>query len=111
MAQVSLTINGRKYQIACDNGQEAHLSRLGAYVDKRVSELAAAVGQIGDARLLVMVSLLVADELSDAYAKMEVLRAADKGAAARLEAEETIGANIEKLALRIENIAETLELP
>ena len=111
MAQVSLTINGRKYQIACDNGQEAHLSRLGAYVDKRVNELAAAVGQIGDARLLVMVSLLVADELSDAYAKMEVLRAADKEAAARLEAEETLGANIEQLALRIESIAEALEQP
>ncbi len=109
MAQVTVTINGRKYQIACDDGQEAHLSRLGADVDKRVGELVAAVGQIGDAHLLVMASLLVADELSDAYAKLDVLGSADKGVAARLSAEEELGNNIEMLARRIEDIAESVE--
>ena len=59
MAHVTVTINGRQYQVACDDGQEAHLSRLGKYVDNRVQELVAAVGQAGDARLLVMVSLLL----------------------------------------------------
>ena len=66
MALVTVTINGRDYEIACDDGQEAHLSRLGTYVDKRIGELVAAVGQVGGARLLVMASLLLADELSDA---------------------------------------------
>ncbi len=61
MAQVSVEINGRKYQIACDDGQEAHLKRLGDYIDNRVQELIAGVGQVGDERLLVMVSLLFAD--------------------------------------------------
>ena len=65
MAQVSVTINDRKYQITCEDGQEAHLTRLGNYVDKRLKELVAAVGQVGDAQLLVMVSLLVTDELSE----------------------------------------------
>ena len=64
MAQVDVAINGRSYQIACDDGQEAHLSQLGQYVDKRVRELVSAVGQIGDSRLLVMASLLIADELA-----------------------------------------------
>ncbi len=36
MAQVAVEINGRKYQIACDDGQEAHLKRLGDYIDNRV---------------------------------------------------------------------------
>ena len=40
MAQVDVTINGRDYQIACDDGQEAHLVQLGEYVDRRVKELA-----------------------------------------------------------------------
>ena len=71
MASVNVTINGRSYQIACDDGQEAHLKRLGSYIDKRIAELVASVGQIGDARLLVMVSLLIADEMSDAYSKLE----------------------------------------
>ena len=109
MANVTVEINDRKYQIACDDGQEAHLRRLGDYIDNRVKELIAAVGQTGDARLLVMVSLLIADELSDAYAELETVRAADEGTAAIMSAEEVLGANLDKLASRIENIAESLE--
>ena len=109
MAQVSVIINGRKYQVACDDGQEAHLSRLAAYVDKRVGELVAAVGQVGDARLLVMATLLVADELSDAYAELEVLKADGADGTERLAAEENLGATMETLARRIVDVAETLE--
>ncbi len=109
MGQVNVEINGRKYQIACDDGQEAHLARLGSYIDNRVDELIAAVGQIGDARLLVMVSLLVADELSDAYSELEVARSADDGANALLNAEEKLSTDIDSLSARIESIAETLE--
>ncbi|NQW01402.1 MAG: cell division protein ZapA [Rhodospirillales bacterium] len=109
MGQVSVEINGRKYQIACDDGQEAHLTRLGSYINNRVEELIAAVGQIGDARLLVMVSLLVADELSDAYSELDVARSADDGANARLTAEDKLSARIDGLSSRIESIAETLE--
>ena len=48
MAQVEVKINGRNYQIACDDGQEAYLAQLGEYIDKRVQELVSAVGQVGD---------------------------------------------------------------
>ena len=109
MGQVNVEINNRKYQIACDDGQEEHLARLGTYVDNRVSELVASVGQIGDARILVMVSLLVADELSDAYAELEVARSAEGGAAAILTAEEALSSKMDGLANRIESIAESLE--
>lgn len=109
MVQVSVTINARKYQIACDDGQEAHLTRLGAYVDKRISELVAAVGQVGDARLLVMVSLLVADELSDAYAELDAVKATGGSAAVRLRADESMSSRIESLARKIDDIAQTLE--
>ena len=40
MAQVSINIRGRAYQVACDDGQEAHLARLGRYLDERVREKA-----------------------------------------------------------------------
>ncbi len=109
MAQVTVSILGRDYDVACDDGQEAHLSRLGTYVDKRIQELVAAVGDVGEARLLVMVSLLLADELSDLYAELEVARSADAGARALLSAEDSLSANIEDLAVRIEVIAERLE--
>ena len=109
MAQVTVTINGHEYQVACDDGQEAHLARLGSYVDNRAGELSAAVGKVDDARLLVMVALLLADELSDAYAELDVARSAGEGVAALMSAEESLSANIEDLANRIENIAESLE--
>lgn len=109
MAQVTVIINERKYTIACDDGQEAHLSRLGGYIDKRFSELVAAVGQVGDAKLLVMVSLLVADELSDVYAEMETVKSGGKGAAAAANTEERVSKTLEKIAGRIESIAARLE--
>ena len=109
MAQVTVTINARKYTIACDDGQEAHLTRLGDYIDRRVGELVAAVGQIGDAKLLVMVSLLIADELSDAYSEMETMRSGGKGAAAAADADQKLGSNLERLAEKIEDIAERFE--
>ncbi len=108
MAQVSITINGRKYQVACDDGQEAHLKRLGDYVDKRLNELVAAVGQVGDSRLLVMVSLLLADELSDLYAESQSHKSDSEGASSA-RAEEELGAIVEKMAERIENIAASIE--
>ena len=109
MAQVTVTINERKYYVACDDGQEAHLSRLGTYVDNRVSELVAAVGQVSDAKLLVMVSLLVADELSDAYSEMDTLKSGGKGAAAAAAADGRLSKSLEKLSERIESIAASLE--
>lgn len=109
MGQVTVGINGRSYQVACDDGQEAHLNRLGAYVDNRVQELIAAVGQVGDARLLVMVSLLLADELSDAYSEMETMRSKREGVARAMDAEERVSGLLEDLAQRIETIAAEVE--
>ena len=108
MPQVTVQINGRGYQIACDEGQEAHLARLGNYIDNRIQELVASVGRIGDVRLLVMVSLLLADELSDAYAQLKVA-SADRGVAARMDREENLAVALESVAQRIETIAESLE--
>jgi cell division protein ZapA len=107
MAKVAVTINGRKYDIACDDGQEAHLSRLSQYIDKRVEELVAAVGQVGDARLLVMASLLVADELSEVYTELDALRAERRGPT--VDAGAMAVGDLDKLASRIEGIADRLE--
>ena len=117
MAQHSISINGRSYTIACEDGQEEHLNRLAAYLGERVGELTASLGQIGDARLLVMAGLLIADELSDAYADVAAARGEslddplDKAAVAALRESDdaTAAAQIESLAERIESIAERLE--
>ena len=105
MPQVDVTINGHDYRIACDDGQEEHLTQLAEYVDKRVQELVTSVGQVGDSRLLVMTSLLIADELSEAYADIERQNSsADAGPGDRELAE-----IIDSAAARIEGIAAGLE--
>jgi cell division protein ZapA len=109
MAHVSVTINNHDFSIACDDGQEAHLSRLASYIDKRIDELVASIGQVGNERLLVMVSLLGADELSDVYAEIDSMRNQDQRVSARLNAEEAHSSSIEILAQRIEAIAESIE--
>ncbi len=120
MAQVKIKINGRSYEIACDDGQEEHVMRLGKYVDKKVSELAGQVGQVGDARLLVMASLMITDELSEAYGELEDIREGKAGMvgqeaaadAARAAAEATARQTAEglrTLTRRIEDIAAGLE--
>ncbi|CCQ73303.1 cell division protein ZapA [Magnetospira sp. QH-2] len=109
MAQVTVEINGRRYQIACDDGQEAHLTRLAAYIDKQVGELVGTVGQIGDARLLVMASLMISDELSDAYSELEILRGGTDAVTARRKADDKMAERIEALAQRVESFALKLE--
>ena len=74
MSQLDIQINGRSYNIACDDGQEEHLQKLGRFYGDRVEELASAMGQVGEARLMLMAGLMVADELSDAYAEVEKLK-------------------------------------
>ncbi len=63
MGQISLTLNGKIYRMACDDGDEARLQALAAHVSKKLDHLVGEFGQVGDARLFLMSALLVADEL------------------------------------------------
>lgn len=65
MGKVSLNINGRKYALGCEDGEEERLMRLGQKLDDYVNNLANQVGQIGDLRLLVMAGITMLDELEE----------------------------------------------
>ncbi len=78
MGQVSVPVNGRSYTIACDDGQEARIRRLAQYVDAKVGEFVASVGQVGEARLLLLAALVIADELSDANDALERERSPER---------------------------------
>ena len=66
MSHVSVTINGRQFRMACDDGQEDHLQRLAETVNAKVEELKGSFGEIGDTRLTVMAAIMVADDLAEA---------------------------------------------
>jgi cell division protein ZapA len=116
MAQVSVTINGRQYRMACDDGQENHLARLAHDLDQRIARLRTDFGEIGDMRLTVMAALIVADELGEQGQRMRrledelvALQDARMVAADRVKATEAaIAAAFDSAAERIEKIAKTL---
>src|ERR1700693_3826770 len=73
MSQVTVTINGRQFRMACEDGQESHLLRLAQDLDQRIERLRVTFGEIGDTRLTVMAALTVADELADTSGKLRRL--------------------------------------
>jgi cell division protein ZapA len=116
MAQVSVTINGRVYRMACDDGQEDHLARLARDIDARIGQLRSAFGEIGDTRLAVMAAIMVADELAETRRRMRSIEHELDGVrdtrvaeVSRIEASERAFADaIEGAADRIERIAHSL---
>jgi cell division protein ZapA len=67
MAQVTVRINGYAYTVGCEDGQEAHLQAMAEAVDRRVDSIKALGGQSGEARLLALAALLMADEIHDLH--------------------------------------------
>jgi cell division protein ZapA len=65
MAQVTVTIDGKSYRMACDEGQEEHLIDLAGRFDQYVMHLKGSFGEIGDQRLTVMAGIMVMDELAE----------------------------------------------
>jgi cell division protein ZapA len=73
MAQITSTIAGRQFRLACEDGQEEHLQELAKDIDQRIISLRRKFGEIGDTRLTVMAALMVADELAETIQKMRLL--------------------------------------
>jgi cell division protein ZapA len=108
MAQVVLKINGFTYTLGCPDGQEANLQALGAELDARVTSIKAQVGNLGEARLLVMAGIMLADELAD-LKRDGPQPAAQEAAAARPSADEAATADaLIGLARRLEGVATRL---
>ena len=112
MAQVSVSIGGRAYRLACNPGEEAHLEALARDVDEKIKEMRASFGEIGDQRLVVMAALTIADELSEARKTLEAqLRRAEAAVlaedAARSDAEVAARA-LDEMSARVETLAAAL---
>jgi cell division protein ZapA len=73
MPEVFVEISGRKYRMACAEGQESHLQALAARFDQLVEKFRAEFGEIGDTRLTVMAGIAVLDDLVDAERRLVAL--------------------------------------
>ncbi len=113
MAQVNVSIAGRAYRMACADGEEAHLQKLGRKIDAMVEEFRGSFGEIGDQRLLVMAAVAVADELSEAERRIAGLHneisalneARERAEKERSEWTDTVASALEGAAERMERMA------
>ncbi|MDH7792742.1 cell division protein ZapA [Ochrobactrum sp. AN78] len=116
MATVTVTIDGKAYRMACDEGQEEHLSGLADRFDQYVTHLKSSFGEIGDLRLTVMAGIMVMDELAETQKRIkgleaeietlrrsrdEALTSADKNDAAITGLLSDVAARLEQVASRI----------
>ena len=116
MNHINVTINGRQYRMACEEGQEAWLLNLAGNLESRIQSLRGKFGEIGDARLTVMAALTVCDELADAGTRIRnleeeltALRDIRVAAADRAKATQTAVANaLNAAADRIEKTTQVL---
>ena len=110
MPQVSVSINGKTYRMACDEGEEDRLVGLAGKFDAYVESLKSSFGEIGDQRLTVMAAIMVVDELAEAKrqikgleAELASLRESRNAVVDRYES------NTEKLAMRLDDAARSIE--
>jgi cell division protein ZapA len=116
MAQVTVTIDGKSYRMACDDGQEAHLEGLAAYFEGRVQEMRTSFGEIGDMRLTIMAAITASDEIFELRKKLatsegelvEARRSIDGFGLMQTENERKTAETITAIAERVERISKGL---
>ena len=116
MAEVTVTIAGHPYRMACGEGEEQHIVGLAADLDRRLAALRAHFGEVGDTRLLIMAALTVEDELaaakqraSTAEQQAEMLQAAQRDAVSRSsQSQAEVAAQIDTAAAAVERLVEAL---
>ena len=117
MPEVNVEIDGKKYRMACEDGQEQHLMQLAERFNRTVMSLKSSFGEIGDNRLVVMAGIAVLDELAESEDRIEALRQdiSDLTTAGReltLEAEELeqkFARRLNEAARKVEAIAQAID--
>ena len=113
MAQVTVMIDGKAYRMACEEGQEGHLTDLAAQFDRYVAHLKSQFGEIGDLRLTVMSGIMVMDELTETQRRLKAVesdlenlkRNRDAVLASSSRTEENVAVALEEMSQRILAIA------
>ena len=109
MSQVTIKINGYAYNIGCKDGEEPHLMAMAEQIEERVTRAKALGSQSGEAKLLVMAALFMADELHDLTLEMKSGEMKPGGKVRTPAAEKASQERMKKLAARAEAIASTVE--
>lgn len=119
MAEVRITIGGRGFDVACQDGEEGFLRAAASLLDAEATALVDAVGRLPEARMLLMSGLMLADktagmeeEMRGKSAELDRLKAMPRGEVERVEVPVVPAAVTEtlaELAARAEAMADAAE--
>jgi cell division protein ZapA len=117
MPEVNVEINGRKYRMACEEGEEPHLQLLADVFNRKIEALKGSFGEIGDNRLTVMAGIAALDELEAAQREIaqlrqsvaDLTRAGEAMAAETEEVEQKFARQLAEAARKIESIATAID--
>lgn len=117
MAEMTIHVNERSYQIMCRDGDEAEVSKLAADLAARVATIARDMNQsatVGDSHLLVLASLTMLSEMRDLQHDKDAVESdVGKAGAARenlstrlVDMEQAVVAALTQAAEKIEAMAQ-----
>ncbi len=117
MPEVNVEINGRRYRMACEAGQEPHLNMLAETFNRRIDAFKGSFGEIGDQRLVVMAGIAALDELFEAQRQLAALRqdvtdltrAGEAMAAETEEVEQKYARRLAEAARKLESISSAID--
>lgn len=104
MANIDIEVAGRRYNVACRDGEEAHLHSVASMVDQRARDAADALGSLTETRQLLFAALLMADDIKEMRAGAGI---ADPPPP---PPDPAVAQALERLAQRMEAIADSLEI-
>jgi len=103
MANIDIEVAGRRYNVACRDGGEAHLHSVAAEVDRRAQDAAAALGSLTETRQLLFAALLIADDIKELRAGAGIPDPVPP------PPDPEVAQALERLAARVETLADSLE--
>jgi len=103
MATIDIEVAGRRYNVACRDGEEEHLHAVAAEVDRRAQDAAAALGSLTETRQLLFAALLIADDIKEVRAGAGIPDPVPP------PPDPAVAQALERLAARVESLADALE--
>jgi cell division protein ZapA len=103
MATIDIEVAGRRYNVACRDGEEAHLHSVASMVDQRARDAALALGSLTETRQLLFAALLLADDIKELRAGAGIPEPPPP------PPDPAVAQALERLASRMEALADSLE--
>lgn len=101
MPEVTISIGGREYAVSCQEGEEHYLMSAAALLDTEATALTAQIGQLPEARMLLMAGLMLADKTAGADDQVKSLQSKAAALEAELNAQRSAPAQTEEVRVEV----------